>query len=246
MPYWVIILATFLILNGLHQIAESRFPEPISNTTLVAYLTLTRNFIPSSWSLNTSLWFMPIIVGLYAVFPLLIRILNRVGPLRFAVLSLAITFGSVALFRLFEYSLQHQASVFLFHIAPFAMGMLLAYATCKCSFKVEQMIRWPLCLAGLGLIGVSALVVRSVSWGSAVNDVLTQSGVFLVVMYVFFGMWRFGFQWFCHGLALFGKHSYLVYLIHMPIIEYGAAPIMAGSEDRTVPSLTLLSAWSER
>ena len=122
------------------------------------------------------------------------------------------------------------------------MGMLLAYAICQGSFKIEQLARWPLCLFGLVLIGLSALVVRSVSWGSAVNDVLTQSGVFLVVIYVFFGMWRIGLQWFCQSLASFGKHSYIVYLIHMPLIQYGAAPILGGSKESPIPSLTLLTA----
>ena len=235
-PYWVVIVVTFFSLNALHHFAPERNPEAYSSGTLLAYLTLVRNFVPSSYSMNTSLWFMPVIIGLYVSFPFLIRFLDRRGSAQFVGLALTLTFGSIAVSLACGYPKSHQASIFLFHVAPFATGILLAYGICRHSFQMDRLARWPTCLAGIALIGTSAALVNAVSWGDMVNDLLTTIGAFFILTSLFFVMQHLQLKRCSHFLTLFGNHSYTVYLIHMPLIKYGVGPFLTGSTDQPIAS----------
>jgi peptidoglycan/LPS O-acetylase OafA/YrhL len=75
-PLWVIITLTFVLVNLLNAIHSEVFESRYSWLGLFTYLTFTRNFYSPAWGLNPTLWFMPVIFGLYVLFPILIPVLN--------------------------------------------------------------------------------------------------------------------------------------------------------------------------
>lgn len=230
-PYWVIVSLIWLLANALHAFLPTYYPKVYSAGTWVSYLTFTRFAVPEGWSLNPAFWFMPVIAGLYLVFPLLIRILDRFGSVCFWVICLAVTYGSVAVALLAGYPVTHQAALPVFHILQFAAGMFLAHAVCRFGFDLRRIARPPAIAVGALLYALSALLSRCVSWGPSVNDLLTATGAFLMLFPAL------SYLRLCAGgklsgaLANIGGHSYMIYLVHMPFIRFGVAPFVDGHTD---------------
>lgn len=127
LPYWIVITLTFFLVNLFAFLYPRLNLNTYSWPTLITYLTFTRNFYQPSWTLNPALWFMPVIFGLYLIFPLLIYLLKKTGPLYFLIISLLITYGSIALCMFFGYDVDHQTALFPFFLIEFSLGMALGY-----------------------------------------------------------------------------------------------------------------------
>lgn len=76
-PYLIIVTATFVLANFMNFIFSNAVKTSFSPFSLLTYLTYTRNFYSPGWGLNPTLWFMPVIIGLYILFPFLVRTLKK-------------------------------------------------------------------------------------------------------------------------------------------------------------------------
>lgn len=213
-PYWIIITLTFLlaITIGYHY----------SWQTLLAYLTLTRNFYSPSWTLNTTLWFMPVIVGLYAVFPLLFKVLERWGATMLLALSAVITYGCISACILLGLRPEHQNAFVLSYVIEFSFGMILAHMAIYDGERFRKFNSLGACCAGILLYGLSALIAHFWEHGRSYNDILTAVGLSLILMFGFMNPAPVSLQKLATVLSCC---SYLLYLIHGPIISFLIKPL---------------------
>ena len=125
-PFWAAVIVTFALANLAYIWATDGGQQPFSWMTLLAYLTFLRNVYSPGWKLNSTLWFMPVIIGLYALFPLLLHVLKRYGLTALMALSLVVGNGSVAVCVYLGYPVDHQGALPLYFVDEFALGMALA------------------------------------------------------------------------------------------------------------------------
>ena len=225
-PYWIAISVTYGAAVLLHQLLPDRYPQSYSLSTLLAYLTLMRNAVPSAWSLNSSYWFIPVIAGLYLVFPLLMTALRRWGAVRFAVLAMGLSYASIVVAWAAGCPDHHQAALFLFHLPQFAIGMLLADAVTQGKLNLSCFRGWRAFFAGVALYASSYLLVNCAHWGSRVNDPFTVAGAMLMGFAALHWLDRPGLTFIPGALAALGRKSYIIYLVHMPIMTLAAAPFI--------------------
>ena len=102
LPYWVIVSCTFVLANLAHKVWATS-ADSYSWPAFFSYILFARNHYNPSWGMNPTLWFMPVIIGLYIAFPLLVHLLREQGVTRFLVFSTLVTYGSIFCFRLLGY-----------------------------------------------------------------------------------------------------------------------------------------------
>ena len=113
-PFCIVIILTFILEILSKFVFADIIQKSHSWNSLLAYMTFTRNFYSPSWDLNPTLWFVPVIVGLYIFFPFLIKLLQKYGPIVLFIISLIVTYGSVTLCELVGYPVSHQSALPLF------------------------------------------------------------------------------------------------------------------------------------
>jgi peptidoglycan/LPS O-acetylase OafA/YrhL len=228
-PYWVTVTITFAFANLCHYWAPYSGQAPYSWVTLLAYLTFLRNFYSPGWILNWTLWFMPVIIGLYIIFPLLLLVMKQKGIVGLIVFSFIVTNGSVAVCIHFGYPLSHQAALPLFFLDEFALGMLLAYITNFHPERFRQLMKFRFFLLGIILYALSGVIseYKFAGHGSAYySDILTSIGLYLIMLYV---CRRISEIFPPTVLIIINKVShcsYMMYLIHGPIIVFGLQPYL--------------------
>lgn len=217
-PYWIAIVVTFFAKNLIANFRPEWGINPVSLSDLLAYLTFTRNHFPESWGMNFSFWFMPVIIGLYLSFPLLFAVYKRTSPLWLFAICLAVSTATTLITVLIAGPIDHQATIFFFHLVPFAIGMLLADIEHRSGKGLEQFGTPTWCGLGAVLIAVAWALSKKTDYGSNFNDGFTAAGAFLGSMFLFRNLVQR-----IPPLALimqqFGRASYPFYLIHLPIIE---------------------------
>lgn len=231
-PYWTILALTLLLLTLLTT-------ATVTPAISLAYFTFTRNFFPEAWDLNSSFWFMPVIIGLYLSFPLLARLLDRRGPAVLGVVAIVVTLGTSAVLALAGYPVIHQAAFFPSYLAPFAAGMILAWLLIQKSVPISVFVGWRPVLLGTLLISLSALLVTSMEFGFVANDTLTALGTFLILINLYYLLPTLRLEGLSRFLSLFGRHSFTVYLIHLPIIQFAVAPLLLRSDNYVSSPLLL-------
>ena len=128
LPYWAVIICTFCLAN-LVLYSTGNSEKGYSWGSLLSYLTFASNHYQTAWEMNPTLWFMPVIVGLYIFFPFLVKVLKKYGAMVLLIFTGVVTYGSIVIFRFFDYDIEHMTAVFLFFVLEFAMGMVLGYLT---------------------------------------------------------------------------------------------------------------------
>lgn len=142
LPYWIIVAGTFALAN----LASFEFGNQAASyswLSLLAYILFMRNHYEPSRSMNPSLWFMPVIIGLYVLFPLLMRFLKRYGISRLLILAGLVTYGSITLFEFSGYHIDHQNAIFLFYllVARLRNGVSLLGNLVSCLFKLIRALK---------------------------------------------------------------------------------------------------------
>lgn len=213
-PYWIIVLLTFFLANATGHDYSWR--------TLLAYLTLTRNFYDPSWSLNMTLWFMPVIAGLYLCFPVLVKVLELYGSRVLLGTSAIITYGYIIICIAFGRMPEHQNAFFLAHLIEFSLGMALARVSvtkpCQFNWLDTPKAFW----GGAFVYGLSAIISVKWEYGPFFNDILTALG--LSAMFMGGGrimakanLWKVS--------ARLAEASYIIYLTHFPVIIFLVKPV---------------------
>ena len=159
-PYWFAVVITFVLAD------LSRFWTPdggqtsFSYMTLLSYLTFLRNFYEPGWTLNWTLWFMPVIIGLYVFFPVMIQVVKRSGVAALIILSLVISFGSIAAAVYWGYAVDHQAALPLFFVDEFALGMVMAWVAFYHPARLRRFMEVRYFFLGLAVYAVASLISR--------------------------------------------------------------------------------------
>lgn len=218
-PFWVAVIATYLVCNFIADNSPGHGITPISKTTVLANLLLIRNQVPIASSLNESFWFMPVIFGLYGLFPLLFGMLRKFGLLFFFVSTAVIHFTSIFVGFRFGWDGTHQSAISVYYLLPFALGMGLGQSISLGHVVIASFVdrRW--LVVGVVLLGVSAWMSRQIPSGEVFNDTLTAAGGFLVLLPIYSWMIQ-PISWMEQLLARYGRTSYLFYLVHLPIVLF--------------------------
>ncbi len=237
-PYWIIISITFILVNLLHLAMPGFIGQNYSWPVLFSYLSFTRNFYSPSWLLNPTFWFMPVILGLYLLFPFLVKALEKYGVIVLMAISFLITYPSIYLF--FELSTNHQSSIPLFYVAEFGLGMSLGYIQLFHPGQFNRLSGFPFFCSGILFYTIAWAMASFWEFGSSYCDLFTAAGIFLIMLYVCRWMIKvapYGSQ---KVLTQLSKESYMIYLIHGPLILFLAKPIFIGFVGTQTDSLIIL------
>jgi peptidoglycan/LPS O-acetylase OafA/YrhL len=232
MPYAIFVGLSFVLGTVgayLHASVDMRF----SWKALLAYLTFAQNFCPSVWVWNSPLWFMPVIIGLYISFPVLLKILAKWGPRVLLLIAVLVTYGTRTIAVLAGAPKSHGADLFTFWVLQFALGIVLAHVRETAPQKLDCLIGFKAFLIGLGLMACSWALTRYVPLGRLFNDPITSVGVFLTLL---------NLGWASRKLVpISGKvlialssKSYLMYLVHYPIMAFLLGPPLRVYADRII------------
>ena len=168
----------------------------------------------------------PIIVGLYVCFPLLAVMLKRWGLWAFLAFAAILTYGSIFMFASLSGRYRgHQEAIFLFFVIQFALGMTLAYVRERHPLKLDRLLGFKSFVAGCVFYLLSWGLRTYVPNGRSYNDGLTTVGVFLVLLNVIWIM-RMRSPIGTRILSALGKQSYLIFLLHYPIMAFAVGPLL--------------------
>jgi len=240
LPYYLIIVITFALVNAAHYLCPEFNHKSFSFLSLLSYFTFVRNFYSPGWELNPTLWFMPVIVLLYAVFPVFIRTLERYGIAALLIISAVITYGSITLCIIVGYPIEHQTALFLFYVIEFSLGIVIGYTYHSNTNLLNQLSNFKMFCLGMGFYTISFLMIKFWKPGSLYNDLFTALGVFLLTIYVCQWLYRFSKGNVIKILTSISKESYLMYLIHGPVILFLIKPLLIQSPSYPLNSLTML------
>jgi peptidoglycan/LPS O-acetylase OafA/YrhL len=221
-PYEIFVVLSF----GLGILGSRLYTSvnvPFSWVSLLSYLTFTRNLYSPGWVWNIPFWFMPVIIGLYISFPILIKILEKWGPWMLLLIAALVTCGTLAMRIIFSLKGGHQADVFTFWMVQFAIGMVLAYVRKTTPHKLHLLTSPTTFFLGAGLVTCSWALRTYVPLGAVFNDSITSIGIFLVLLNL---GWtgRSKIPILGKVLNALSSKSYLMYLIHYPIIKFLVGP----------------------
>ncbi len=237
-PYQIFVLFSFA-LGLLGSYLYERINLQFSWLSLLTYITFTRNFYPPSWIWNPPLWFMPVIIGLYICFPVLVKILEKGGPWALILTAVLVTYGTLLIAVLIGASGDHEADWFTFWLTQFAVGMLMAYLKITQPSKLNLMKGVRAFVLGVGLMLCSWALRTYIPLGQVFNDSITSLGIFLILLNLGWAI--------CltnpaarRGLTALSRQSYFMYLIHYPIMLFLIGPLV---RKPTNPLIVLLQAF---
>jgi peptidoglycan/LPS O-acetylase OafA/YrhL len=226
-PYWVAVVVTFAVANlSLYWAPDS---TSYSWATLLAYLTFLRNFYEPGQELNPAFWFMPVIIGLYILFPLLLMVMKRFGMTGLMVFSLLVSNVTIAVCVHFGYIVDHQNALPLYFVGEFSLGMVLAGIAYHQPERFRRLMGFRYFLLGVTLYALSGAMARYQLFGygsSTYNDMFEAIGLYLMLLCICRWMSEAFYPRVLDVLNNVSRSSYIMYLIHWPIIAYVLKPVV--------------------
>jgi peptidoglycan/LPS O-acetylase OafA/YrhL len=170
--------------------------------------------------INPAWWYFGLLIQLYLVFPVLFRLLQRLGPIWFLVVCGVVTFVSryLLLLVLSAHGYYVQGAFFGARLWEFALGMVLGLAYRRYPVEIEQrLFSFPILIAG-----VVNYVLGLYSYANAqtyvFNDALIGTGLFVILAHI--ARWCELLPRVGGTLAYVGAFSYGLYLVHQPYVLY--------------------------
>ena len=228
-PYWIAVIVVFAAANLSYLWAPAGWDASYSWATLLAYLTFLRNFYEPGQELNPAFWFMPAIIGLYILFPLLVQVLRRTGMTGLMVFSLLVSNVAIAVCVHLGYIVDHQNALPLYFVGEFAMGMVLAGIAYHRPERFRRLMTLRYFLLGVTLYALSGTMARYRLFGygsSTYNDLFEASGLYLMLLYICRRMSEAFSPRVLDVLNNVSRSSYMMYLIHWPILAYVLKPLV--------------------
>ena len=229
MPYWIAVIVTFAAANLSYHWAPAGWNASYSWVTLLAYLSFLRNFYEPCWTLNTAFWFMPVIIGLYVLFPLLLAVLRRAGIMGLMVFSILVSNVSIAACVYFGFPIFHQGTLPFSFVDEFALGMVLGSITYDRPELLRRLMGFKYFMLGIVIYGVSAAIVyyQLLGYGSATyNDIFEGVGLYLMLLCLCRMMNETLPTGVLNILDSMSRNSYMMYLLHMPIMAWFLKPLI--------------------
>ena len=224
-PYWIVVTSTFIMINLINYTMPTLFKNSCPWFILLTYLSFLQNFIGHSQDFNGPLWFIPVIIGLYMLFPVLIFILNRHGIAIFTIISALITYLSISLSIYIGYPVDHGHAIFAYYLIEFSFGMTWAYIIFHHQNSIHMLKGYNLFFIGIIFYLISWSIKSLWAYGNEFNDIFTAVGLFFITLPVCQLIGRIAPK-IINYLNYCSDQSYLMYLIHGPIIIFVLTPIM--------------------
>jgi len=225
-PYLVIVTLIYFLVATLHKLYPSLFPMIYSQTTLLAYLTFLRNFYGPGSGFNPTLWFMPVIIGLYALFPFLLFVLRKKGPYILLIVSGLLTYISITMCLVIGYPVAHNTALPFFFVIEFALGMILAYTAIHNKEKLINLLTLKMFCAGMFFYALSWAIQALWASGDVYNDFLTAIGVLLISLYPCHLFLQVSGRHVVPALKRLSNQSYPMYLLHGFLIIFVIKPLL--------------------
>jgi len=183
-------------------------------------------------------WFLSTIVQCYLVYPLLDRLLRRMGNSWFAITGLAISIIYWILLTLAGVEgLRTWNSFFLQYLWEFCGGMVLARLYVQKNYAFWQQRPTILLLTGIGGMGVMGIMaLKGGDAGRIFNDIPSAIGytslvAFFYSLLITIGRAGKGLR---RGMVYTGSISYELYLLHMLVFSFFAW-FLSGGNINTLP-----------
>jgi peptidoglycan/LPS O-acetylase OafA/YrhL len=187
--------------------------------------------------LNAAWWYFGLLVQLYLVFPILFRLLQKLGAVWFLVLCGVVTLGSryLLLNVLSAHGYYVQGAFFGARLWEFAAGMVLGLL-----YRRHQVVTEEWLFTGLTfLAGVVVYTLGLYSYATilsyTVTDALIGTGLFIILAHV--ALWSGLLPRLGGMLAYVGAYSYGLYLLHQPYVIYFGERM----RDLSLPVFTVLA-----
>ena len=213
--------------------------EPIDYRFVLSFLGVRVYPVDSIfYYINPAWWYFGLLVELYLVFPLLFRLLQKLGVTWFLVVCGAVTVLSRYLLLLVfsAHGYYVQGAFFGSRLWEFALGMALGLLYRRSSSDADQrLFSFPMIA-----LGVVLYVLGLYSYANSVtyifNDALIGTGLFVILAHL--ARWCDVLPRFGGMLAYVGAFSYGLYLLHQPYVIY------FGERMREMPELLFsVLAW---
>jgi len=242
-PYWVAVIVVFAAANLSHLWAPVGWQASYSGVTLLAYLAFLRNVYEPAQTLNPSFWFMPVIIGLYALFPLLLQVMKRYGPVVLMALALIVGNSSVAVCVYLGYPVSHQGALPLYFVDEFALGMALAAVVLRDPGQLNRLGGLGAFFAGLVFYTAGGFMARYKWLGAGFgtyNDIFTAAGLYLMLLPVCRRVSEAASPGLLKLFDSVSRNAYLMYLVHAPIILYILKPYVGAFFMTSVGALPMI------
>ncbi|MEJ2587445.1 MAG: acyltransferase [Deltaproteobacteria bacterium] len=223
LPFWIVVLLTFVLAHLMRVAGIEISGKPYALSTLIAYLSFTRNFFPDSFTLNGTLWFMPVIIGLYALFPCLIWMIRKWGILLTLSAVCLVGYSAKLMSEALGCPVDYQRALPLFYLPEFMTGVLMGYLL---SHRADSRKGFPLPWVILGLIFYLSAGQLPAWFDTAwvFDETLRAIGVWLMMWPVCARLNREPPGPWIGRLVKWSSISFVAYLIHCPLITYLLKP----------------------
>ncbi len=175
---------------------------------------------PLFYYLNTAWWYFGLLIQLYFVFPLLFRMLQKIGPTAFLVITGLVTLISrYLLLCVFHVSGDYvQGAFFGCRLFEFALGMVIGLYLRRDRVAFERrLFSTPALLIGVAIYASGFLTYHSAATYTF-SDPMFTTGLFVIVAH--FGSALGRIRSIASPVARVGFYSYGLYLIHQPLVFY--------------------------
>ena len=170
--------------------------------------------------LNTAWWYFGLLIQLYLVFPLLFRMLQKIGPVAFLVITGLVTLISrYLLLCVLHVSGDYvQGAFFGCRLFEFALGMVIGLYLRRDRVAFEHsLFSTPVLLIGVAIYAGAFLTYHSAATYTF-SDPMFTTGLFVIVAHFASSLGRM--RSIASPVARVGFYSYGLYLIHQPLVFY--------------------------
>ncbi len=172
---------------------------------------------------NPALWYFGLLLELYVVYPLLFRLLQKIGVVPFLLVCGTATFASryilIWVWPVNGYWVQ--GAFFVPRLWEFALGMAMGLVARESPGTLGRWVFSPATLVGGAVLYTLGLYSYGAAWSYIFTDALNGTGLSILLAHVARACER------VHGLgsalATVGAYSYGLYLLHQPYVLYVAA-----------------------
>jgi peptidoglycan/LPS O-acetylase OafA/YrhL len=169
---------------------------------------------------NPAWWYFGLLLELYLVFPLLYRLLQKLGATRFLLVCGAGTLATrfLLLFVIPVHGYYLQGAFFGARLWEFAAGMALGLVYREQPALVEKCMFARSALLGGVLVYALGLFSYAATWSYTFTDPLIGTGLFVMLAHAAAASYKI--PRFAAVVSFVGIYSYGLYLVHQPYVIY--------------------------